>query len=76
MKKLQDRVAKSKEEVQKTREKYESALQEITGYNPKYIEDMRDVFDKCQEMEAKRLKFFKDAMFSIHKSINISEKPE
>ncbi|ODN01239.1 Protein kinase C and casein kinase substrate in neurons protein 2 [Orchesella cincta] len=76
VKKLQDRVAKSKEEVQKTREKYESALQEITAYNPKYIEDMRDVFDKCQEMEAKRLKFFKDAMFSIHKCINISEKPE
>ena len=39
-----------------------AAIQEITQYNPKYIEDMRDVFDKCQEVEAKRLKFFKDEM--------------
>ena len=72
---MQDRVAKSKEEVQKGREKYEAALAEITQYNPKYIEDMREVFDKCQEMEAKRLTFFKEAMFAIHKCINISEKP-
>ncbi|OXA53001.1 protein kinase C and casein kinase substrate in neurons protein 1 isoform X2 [Folsomia candida] len=76
VKKLQDRVSKSKEEVQKTREKYDSAIQEITQYNPKYIEDMRDVFDKCQEVEAKRLKFFKDEMYSIHKCINISVKEE
>lgn len=73
---MQDRVAKSKEEVQRTREKYEAALQEITQYNPKYLEEMREVFDKCQEMEAKRLKFFKEAMFSIHKYINISDKEQ
>ncbi len=76
VKKLQDRVSKSKEEVQKSREKYDAAIQEITAYNPKYIENMRDVFDQCQEMEGKRLKFFKDAMYSIHKCINISEKQE
>jgi len=76
VKKMQDRVAKSKEEVQKTREKYEAALQEITQYNPKYLEEMREVFDRCQEMEAKRLKFFKDAMFLIHKNINISDKEQ
>ncbi|CAG7721134.1 unnamed protein product [Allacma fusca] len=74
VKKMQDRVAKSKEEVQKTREKYEAALQEITQYNPRYIEEMRDVFDKCQEMESKRLRFFKEAMFSIQKYINIASK--
>ena len=76
LKKMQDRVSKSKEEVQKTREKYEAALQEITRENPKYIEEMRNVFDKCQDMEAKRLQYFKDIMFSIQKCINISEKPE
>jgi len=72
---MQDRLSKCKEDVQRTREKYDSALQEITAYNPKYIEDMREVFDKCQEMEAKRLKFFKQVMFAIHKCINISENP-
>jgi hypothetical protein len=76
VRRAQEKVTKSKEEVQRAKEKYEASLQEITAYNPKYIEDMREVFDKCQEMEAKRLKFFKEAMFAIHKCINISEKPE
>lgn len=75
MKKMQDRVQKSKEDVQKAKEKYEAALEEINGYNPKYMEDMTVVFDKCQEMEAQRLQFFKEIMFNIHKCLNISQDP-
>ncbi|XP_037506449.1 protein kinase C and casein kinase substrate in neurons protein 1 isoform X6 [Rhipicephalus sanguineus] len=76
VKKLQDRVAKCKEEVQRTRERYEAALQEINDYNAKYMEDMTVVFDKCQEFEQRRLKFFKDMLFSIHGCLNISTDPE
>ncbi|XP_014207471.1 protein kinase C and casein kinase substrate in neurons protein 1 isoform X2 [Copidosoma floridanum] len=76
VKKLQDRVQKSKEEVQKAKEKYESALQEINQYNPKYMEDMTQVYEKCQEMEAQRLQFFKDVLFGIHKCLNIYQDPE
>lgn len=72
---MQDRVQKSKEEVQKCREKYELALQEINQYNPKYMEDMTVVFDKCQEMEAQRLNFIKGILFEIHKHLNISHDP-
>jgi GTPase involved in cell partitioning and DNA repair len=72
---MQDRVQKSKEDVQKAKEKYEAALDEINGYNPKYMEDMTVVFDKCQDMEAQRLQFFKEIMFSIHKCLNISQDP-
>lgn len=72
---MQDRVQKSKEEVQKSKEKYEIALQEINNYNPKYMEDMTVVFDKCQEMEAQRLQFFKEILFGIHKCLNISQDP-
>jgi DNA-binding transcriptional regulator GbsR (MarR family) len=75
VKKLQDRVQKSKDDVQKAKEKYEAALDEINGYNPKYMEDMTVVFDKCQDMEAQRLQFFKEIMFSIHKCLNISQDP-
>ncbi|XP_074037812.1 protein kinase C and casein kinase substrate in neurons protein Synd isoform X5 [Leptinotarsa decemlineata] len=75
VKKMQDRVQKSKEEVQKGREKYEIALQEINQYNPKYMEDMTVVFDKCQEMEAQRLNFIKSSLFEIHKYLNISQDP-
>lgn len=72
---MQDRVQKSKEEVQKGKEKYELALQEINNYNPKYMEDMTVVFDKCQEMEAERLNFFKQTLFDIHRNLNISQDP-
>lgn len=75
VKKMQDRVQKTKEEVQKAKEKYEAALQEINQYNPKYMEDMTQVFEKCQEMEAQRLQFFKEVLFGVHKCLNISQDP-
>ncbi|XP_018903485.2 protein kinase C and casein kinase substrate in neurons protein 1 isoform X2 [Bemisia tabaci] len=75
VKKMQDRVQKSKEDVAKCREKYEQALQDLNSYNPKYMEDMSLVFEKCQEMEAERLQFFKDTLFTIHKCLNISQDP-
>ncbi|KAK9693176.1 Variant SH3 domain [Popillia japonica] len=75
VKKMADRVHKSKEEVQKNRDKYNQALQEINSYNPKYMEDMTVVFDKCQELEAERLQFIKDTLFHIHKHLNISQDP-
>ncbi|GJQ83083.1 putative protein kinase C and casein kinase substrate [Trypoxylus dichotomus] len=75
VKKMADRVHKSKEEVQKNRDKYNQALQEINSYNPKYMEDMTVVFDKCQELEAERLQFIKETLFHIHKHLNISQDP-
>ncbi|VVC36669.1 Hypothetical protein CINCED_3A021800 [Cinara cedri] len=75
VKKMQDRVAKSKDEVQKAKEKYEMTLQELNAYNPKYMEDMTVVFDRCQETEARRLQFFKDTLFTIHKCLNVSQDP-
>lgn len=73
---MQDRVQRTKDEVQKCREKYEQALQEINKYNPIYMEDMTSVFIKCQEMEETRLRFFKNVLFSIHKSLNVTQDPK
>lgn len=75
IKKMQDRVQKTKDEVQKCREKYEQALQEINKYNPIYIEDMTSVFAKCQDLEETRLTFFKKVLFSIHKTLNVTQDP-
>ncbi|XP_013141285.1 PREDICTED: protein kinase C and casein kinase substrate in neurons protein 1 isoform X2 [Papilio polytes] len=75
VKKMAERVSKCREEVSKSREKYQAALAEITGYNPRYIEDMTAVFERCQQMEAQRLTFFKDVLFSFHKCLNISQEP-
>lgn len=72
---MQERVQKSKDDVQKCREKYEQALQEINKYNPIYIEEMTSVFAKCQSMEETRLLYFKNILFSIHKCLNISQDP-
>lgn len=72
---MQDRVTKTKEDVQRGKEKYEISLQELNNHNPKYMEEMKAVFDKCQIMEAQRLQFFKDTLFSIQKCLNISHDP-
>ncbi|CAG9782498.1 unnamed protein product [Diatraea saccharalis] len=75
VKKMAERVAKCREDVAKNREKYQKALEEISAYNPRYIEDMTTVFERCQQMEAQRLTFFKDVLFSFHKCLNISQEP-
>lgn len=62
--------------MQKTREKYEQALGEIKSNNSKYVEDMTEVFEKCQTFEEKRLKFFKEILFSIHDCLNLPNMPE
>jgi len=76
LKKLQDRVNKSKDEVNKTREKYQVALQDINNYNAKYMEEMTNVFEECQRREAQRLQEFKDILFAAQKCLNVHEDPE
>ena len=75
MKKLQDRVSKAKDSVSKCKDAYESALQDLNNYNAKYMEDMTDVFERCQRMEAQRLQSFKESLFMVQKCLNISEDP-
>ena len=72
---MQDRVQKTKDEVQKCREKYENALSEINKYNPVYMEDMTSVFVKCQDIEQTRLTFFKEILFAIHACLDITKDP-
>ena len=76
MKKLQDRVGRAKDEVNKCREKYQVALQDINSYNGKYMEEMTNVFEECQRKEAQRLQEFKDILFAAQKCLNVSEDPE
>ncbi|XP_013409649.1 protein kinase C and casein kinase II substrate protein 3 isoform X3 [Lingula anatina] len=75
-KKIQVKAEQYREQVETTTQKYEAALNDINSYNAKYIEDMTEVFDKCQEMEAERLKFFKEALLDTHKCLDISVDPE
>ena len=75
LKKLQDRVSKAKDSVSRSKDAYDSALQDLNNYNAKYMEDMTDVFERCQRMEAQRLKSFKESLFMVQKCLNISNDP-
>lgn len=75
LKKLQDRVSKTKDQVGKTREIYQGCLLDLNNYNAKYMEDMTDVFERCQRMEAQRLQCFKEILFSLQSCLNIAEDP-
>lgn len=74
--KIKDQVNKASEEVSKYKENYEIALKELSRMNPRYVTEMTQVFEKCQEMEEERLRFFKDVLFDVHNCLNISKEPE
>ncbi|GFO33553.1 protein kinase c and casein kinase substrate in neurons protein 1 [Plakobranchus ocellatus] len=72
LKKLQDKLRKCQSEVEGTREKYNAAVNDLNGYNAKYIEDMSEVYTRCQEFEQKRIEFFKKTLFQLHACLDLS----
>ncbi|CAE1254400.1 PACSIN [Acanthosepion pharaonis] len=73
VKKLGEKLQKCRTDVENAREKYTAALHDLNSYNPKYIEEMTFVFNECQEMERRRLMFFKQMLFGIHHCLDLSQ---
>lgn len=65
--KIRDRHEKSLVEAKKARLYYEQLLKEISLYNNVYKERMASVFEKCQQMELKRMKFFVEMLSGMQK---------
>ena len=43
---------------------------------PQYVENMTEVFERCQMSEAQRLQKFKETLFSLQKVLNVAEYEE
>nr|XP_056701784.1 protein kinase C and casein kinase substrate in neurons protein 2 isoform X2 [Euleptes europaea] len=72
LKKLQDKMDKSKQDLLKTKEKYEKSLKELDNATPQYMENMEQVFEQCQQFEEKRLRFFREVLLEVQKHLDLS----
>lgn len=53
--------------MEKAKINYEQQLREISHFNSVYIENMTFVFEKCQQMELKRMKFIVEMLSGMQK---------
>uniref|UniRef100_A0A0N4ZTG9 SH3 domain-containing protein n=1 Tax=Parastrongyloides trichosuri TaxID=131310 RepID=A0A0N4ZTG9_PARTI len=65
--KARERLSKCHDDVQKYKTIYEKNLKEISDYRNVYIENMSFVFEKCQGMEMKRMKFMNEMLSGTQK---------
>ncbi|KRX68982.1 Protein kinase C and casein kinase substrate in neurons protein 1, partial [Trichinella sp. T9] len=76
VKKFHEKMVKCQTERQKAEEEYRKTVAAISDYKSTYQADMMQVFKRCQELELKRLKFFKEMLKGAHDCLNMSNEPK
>ncbi|XP_060886279.1 protein kinase C and casein kinase substrate in neurons protein 2 isoform X3 [Labrus mixtus] len=71
-KKLQEKVEKCQQEVQKTKERYEKSLEELDKVTPQYMENMEQVFEQWQQFEDNRIRFFSELLLEVKQHLDLS----
>uniref|UniRef100_A0A3Q1GYT9 Protein kinase C and casein kinase substrate in neurons 2 n=1 Tax=Acanthochromis polyacanthus TaxID=80966 RepID=A0A3Q1GYT9_9TELE len=71
-KKLQEKVEKCQQEVQKTKERYVKSLEELDKLTPQYMENMEQVFEQWQQFEDKRIRFFRELLLEVKQHLDLS----
>ncbi|OUC41369.1 hypothetical protein D917_00431 [Trichinella nativa] len=71
VKKFHEKMVKCQTERQKAEEEYRKTVSAIFDYKSTYQADMMQVFKRCQELELKRLKFFKEMLKGAHDCLNM-----
>jgi hypothetical protein len=54
--------------------KYTEALQELNRANPKYMDDMNEVFTRCQTFERDRLVKFREFLAATEKCLDLTHR--
>jgi len=73
LKKLQEKLEKCRKDVESSRDRYQQSLNELNGYNAKYVEDMTEVYQRTQDFELKRLNFCKKLLYDLHACLDITQ---
>ncbi|CAF0754275.1 unnamed protein product [Adineta steineri] len=72
--KLSEKVGRCRKEIEVAKGKYAEALQEINRANPKYMDDMNEVFSRCQTFEKDRLVKFREFLGATEKCLDLSSR--
>ncbi|CAF4519848.1 unnamed protein product, partial [Rotaria sp. Silwood2] len=72
--KITEKVERSRKEKETAKAKYTEALQDLNRANPKYMDDMNDVFIRCQAFEKDRLVKFQEFLAHTEKCLDISHR--